>query len=202
MKFNPETHHRRSIRLKNYDYIQPGAYFITIVTNKRQCLFGKIENGVMRLNEFGEIVRDEWFKSNEIRREIVLNDYEFVVMPNHIHGIVWIVENNDMGTNGNIIVGANGRSPLQKQSNKNQPPTHSDSPLIRMSPKSISSFVAGFKSAVTKQINQLRQTPGIPVWQRNYYEHITRNDDELQRIREYIINNPINWELDENYERN
>jgi len=173
-------YNRRSIRLKNYDYSSPGAYFITICTHNRQCLFGEIVNGEMTLNEFGEIVRDEWFCSVHIRNEIELFENEFIVMPNHIHGVLWIIDN----------VGATGRSPLQQQQLK-QP----HGPLK----KSLSSFVAGFKSTFTKQINKIRQTPGIPVWQRNYYEHIIRNDDELNKIPEYIINNPLTWKTDENY---
>jgi len=112
-----------------------------------------------------------------IRNEIELFENEFIVMPNHIHGVVWIVDN----------VGATGRSPLQQQRATSRSPQHE--PLK----KSLSSFVAGFKSTVTKQINQIRQTPGIPVWQRNYYEHIVRGDNELTRIRQYIINNPKRW---------
>ncbi len=183
---NPHNHHRRSIRLRGYDYTQPGAYFITMCTHNRECLFGDIANGEMVLNEWGKMVWDEWFKSQSIRNEITLYDNEFAVMPNHIHGIVWIVNTDNIGVND---VGATGRSPL---------PLPMTQPIG--SPKrSLSSFVAGFKSAVTKQINQLRQTPGMPVWQRNYYEHIIRNNNELHRIQQYIINNPKNWELDENY---
>ncbi len=164
---------RRSLRLKGYDYSQAGAYFITIVSQDRACLFGEVVNGEMRLNEFGEFVRDEWFQSAQIRQEIQLNPDEFVVMPNHIHGVVWIVGDG-------ASVGAHGRAPL---------------PMQRM-PRSLASFIAGFKSAVTKRINERRGTPGLPVWQRNYYEHIVRDDDELRRIREYITNNPLQWALD------
>jgi len=194
MKYDPEKHHRRSIRLKNYDYASSGTYFVTIVTHGRQCLFGQIVDGQMRLNECGEIVRDEWFASIKIRNEITLFENEFVIMPNHIHGIVWIgltdvVAVNYVGANivgMNVVgtnVGATGRSPL-----RNGPKN-----------KSLSSFIAGYKSAVTKQINIIRKTPGTPVWQRNYYEHIIGNETELLRIRQYIANNPINWENDENY---
>ena len=179
MKYNPEKHHRRSIRLKNYDYSKSGAYFVTVCTKDRQCLFGKIFDGNMILNEFGKIVYDEWFLSVKIRNEIELYENEFVVMPNHIHGIVWINADNILH-NGNIV-GATGRSPLQYG-----PPK-----------KSLSSFVAGYKSAVTKQINQFRKTPGVSVWQRNYYEHIIRNEIELNKIRNYILNNPHNWETDD-----
>ncbi len=106
MKYDPDRHHRRSVRLKGYDYAQPGAYFITICTQNRECLFGEIVDGEMHLNEFGEIVRAEWFRSAEIRAEIELHPNEFVVMPNHVHGIVWIVSDDD-----EYSVGAHGRAP-------------------------------------------------------------------------------------------
>ncbi len=165
-------HHRRSIRLKNYDYSQAGAYFVTVCSWNKECIFGEIVNGEMHLNEYGQVVSGEWQRSSIIRKELELDT--FLVMPNHIHGIVFI----NACTSFNVV--ANGRSPLQ------------------MKPKSISSFVAGFKSAVTKQINQIRNTPGTPVWQRNYYEHIIRNENELHKIRQYIQNNPLKWDLDEN----
>ncbi len=186
--------YRRSIRLAGYDYAQAGAYFVTICTRNRECLFGDVVDGEMRLNQYGAIVRDEWFGSAAIRREIELFDDEFVVMPNHIHGIVWIVETDNEGATGLVgvtdLVGATGRSPL---------PSKPRGPAKR----SLSSFVAGFKSAVTKRINENRGAPGAPVWQRNYYacpdeigEHIIRNDESLNRIREYIQTNPIHWEED------
>jgi len=171
-------HHRRSIRLKGYDYTQPGAYFVTICTHQRQPLFGRVVDRNMVLNAYGEIVREEWFRSAEIRAEIVLFPDEFVVMPNHIHGIVWIVETGP--------VGATGRSPL--------PPR--DQPPHGPAPRSLGSFIAGFKSAVTKRINALRGTPGTPVWQRNYYEHIIRHERALEAIRRYIAANPLRWHLD------
>ncbi len=124
----------------------------------------------MVLNEYGEIVRDEWMKSGEIRNEIQLD--EWVVMPNHVHAIVMIRCRGDR-------------------------PVAPATPGPR--PKSIGSLMAGFKSAATKRINELRKTPGTKLWQRNYYEHIIRNETKLQKIREYIINNPKNWLNDENY---
>ncbi len=174
----PASPRRRSIRLKDYDYAQPGAYFITIVTHHREMLFGRVVDGEMALNAYGEIVREEWFRSAEIRAEIELFPDEFVVMPNHIHGIVWIVETGP--------VGATGRSPL---------PPH-DQPPRGPTPRSLGSFIAGFKSAVTKRINALRNTPGAPVWQRNYYEHIIRTERALDAIRRYIAANPLRWHLD------
>ncbi len=196
MKYNPYIHHRRSIRLKGYDYSQPGAYFITICTQNRECLFGKVVDGEMRLNPYGIVVRREWFRSADIRRELELYDDEFVVMPNHIHGIVWLVETAEM-MGGDETVGAHGRAPLQRASicTSHGDESHSGHTLHRP-PRSLSSFVAGFKSAVTKHINQMRNTPGAPVWQRNYYEQIVRDENELNRIRKYIVDNPLKWALD------
>jgi len=185
MKYDPQKHHRVSIRLKGYDYSLAGAYFITIVAYKREMLFGEIVNGVMRLSRRGEIVREEWFASVNIRKEIKLFEDEFVVMPNHAHGIVWIVEDDsrftvDAGRSvgaGRDVVGSDGR------------------PTLRMKPKSLSSFVAGFKSSVTKRIRDELNETGI--WQRNYHDRIIRNDKELNAIRDYIESNPGNWAEDE-----
>ncbi len=170
MHHNSERPHRRSIRLKGYDYAQPGAYFVTVCTQNHECLFGTIVDGEMRLSKFGKIAQGEWLASADIRQEIRLD--VFMVMPNHIHGVIWLVDDD---------VGATGRSPLPPQGPK---------------PRSLGAFVAGYKSAVTKRINRIRGTPGFPVWQRNYYDHIIRNEDELNRIREYIANNPLRWHLD------
>ena len=180
MTYDPARHHRRSIRLKGYDYTQAGAYFVTLCVQGRECLLGAVTAGEMILNELGQIVREEWERSSEIRREIELD--EFVVMPNHTHGIVWIIETDD--------VRASVRPP--------QPaPVRAHGRAPQRAPKSLGSFVAGFKSAATKRINEQRGMPGVPVWQRNYYEHIIRNDADLQRIREYIVNNPLKWDLDQ-----
>ena len=181
--YNPKKHHRRSIRLKGYDYTQPGEYFVTICTHNRNCLFGQVVNGQVELNEYGQIVAAEWEKSPMIRRELELD--VFVIMPNHLHGIVNIV--------GAIGVGAIGQSPLHQSSTG----ANSYSPLSPgAAPKSLGAFIIGFKSAVTKQINQWRGTPGLPVWQRNYYEHIIRSNRALEAIRHYIEQNPRRWELD------
>jgi REP element-mobilizing transposase RayT len=143
-------------------------------------LFGRVVDGEMRLNEFGEIVREEWFRSTDIRAEIELFPTEFVVMPNHIHGIVWIVETDDP-----VVVGAHGHAPLQR-----------DRAPLQRPPRSLGSFIAGFKSVVTKRINILRGMPGARVWQRNYYERIIRDERALNAIRRYIIANPTRWSLD------
>ncbi|BAU63332.1 hypothetical protein STA3757_06960 [Stanieria sp. NIES-3757] len=181
MNYNPKKHQRRSIRLQGYDYSQAGYYFVTICCYQKQCLFGEVIDGVMQLNQYGEIVEQEWMRSSLIRQEIGLDRY--IVMPNHFHGIVIINP-----------VGVNGRSPLPKSSNRSIIPS--------MKPKSLSSLMAGFKSSVTKQINLIRNAPGTPVWQRNYYEHIIRNEESLNKIREYIINNPWSWQLDQLHPNN
>lgn len=174
MPYNPDIHHRRSIRLKEYDYTQAGAYFITIVTYQREPLFGEIMNGVMNLNPLGEIARREWFKTAELRPYIELYEDEFVVMPNHAHGILWM---NDDST-----VGAERRS---------APTT-----MPHVDAGSLGAVVRAYKSAVTYAINAARQTRGMAVWHRNYYEHIIRDEADLKRIRDYIANNPLKWTED------
>jgi REP element-mobilizing transposase RayT len=126
--------------------------------------------GEMVLNEYGRMAQEEWYRSAEIRHEVELDT--FVVMPNHIHGII-------------TIVGAQGLAPLQQ-----------DHPFLQRKPRSLSTFIWDFKSAVTKRINDLRGTPYTSVWQRNYYEHVIRNEDDLNEIRQYVVNNPLKWDLD------
>jgi REP element-mobilizing transposase RayT len=178
MKYNPQKHHRRSIRLKNYDYASSGAYFVTIVTHQRQCLFGAIVDGAMRLNEWGAIAERCWMEIPQHYPYVILD--AFVIMPNHVHGIIIL---NEYHFNG-PIVGANNHSPLQ-----NERP--------RGTTQTIGSIVRGFKIGVTKWFRQ--HTDIYNVWQRNYYEHIIRNKTEWQRIRQYIANNPIHWKNDEHY---
>jgi putative transposase len=182
MKFDPQKHHRESSRMKGYDYSLTGAYFITLVSYQREMLFGEIENGEMKLNRRGEIVQEEWFRSADIRKEIRLYSEEFVVMPNHVHGIVWIMDDviGSPSETGDNFVGANGRSPLRNE---------------HMKPKSLSSFVAGYKSSVTKRIRDELNETGI--WQRNYHDRIIRNENELDAIRKYIETNPMNWQKDD-----
>ncbi|MBA7485499.1 hypothetical protein ES707_21046 [subsurface metagenome] len=186
MNSNKEKHHRRSIRLKEYDYSRAGYYYVTICTKDRECLFGEIENGKIKLSDFGEIVNNEWFQSFIIRKEIELDTH--IIMPNHIHAIVYLY----------LTVGANGGLPLINKSQifNNKIPqnwmnkrANCHSPL-QMKPKSLSSFISGFKSTVSRKI-------GFSVWQRNYYERIIRNEKELEKIRQYIQDNPYKWADDE-----
>ena len=198
MKFDPEKHHRASTRLKGYDYSLAGAYFITIVSYHREMLFGEIVDGEMKLNRRGEIVQEEWFLSAAIRKELRLFADEFVVMPNHVHGIVWIVEHDLIRADGLLDpVRATGPGPSN--------PVRADGPLdpvratgrspLGPKPKSLSSFVAGFKSSVTKRMRDELNETGI--WQRNYHDRIIRNDRELNAVRNYIASNPLNWAEDE-----
>ncbi len=186
-------HHRRSLRLKGYDYSQAGGYFVTICAYGKECLFGEVESGLMRLNEYGEIVASEWVRSAELRLEIDCG--EFVVMPNHFHGIVHIV-----GAYGNTP--SPGNTPISRDEKKmvsfrNKGVLPYGKGVLPYAPTSpsgnVGSMVRGFKGAASRRINQLRNTPGAPVWQRNYYEHIIRDEADYNRIAEYVSSNPQRW---------
>ncbi|MCX7725624.1 MAG: hypothetical protein N2053_02115, partial [Chitinispirillaceae bacterium] len=160
---------RKTIRLNDYDYSRAGYYFITICTHNRECLFGEIQNVEMKLNDFGTITKKCWQDIPLHYPNVTLD--EFIIMPNHIHGVIIINEND--------IVGAIHELPLQDIKQRR----------LMTLPK----IIGHFKMNVGKHINQLRNTPGIPVWQRNYYEHIIRNEKSLFLIRKYIRENPIIW---------
>ena len=156
-----------SARASWWDYSADGCYFITICTVNHECLFGKIVNGTMHLSPIGKTVNEEWHKSFDIRKELFCD--AFIIMPNHIHAILRI-DNPDGGGGG-----AHAQSPPQR------------------TPKSISSFVAGFKSAATVKINILRNTPKMPVWQPRFHDRIIRDENEYRRIIHYIYENPLKW---------
>jgi REP element-mobilizing transposase RayT len=179
MSFDSNKHHRRTIRLSGYDYASAGGYFITICTHDRECLFGKVVDYEMRLNSYGEIAREEWYQTAFLRPYVMLD--AFVVMPNHVHGIIGILDDSP--------VGARRALPSPAPAEFGKPPA-----------RALSSIVGGFKSAVTKRINRLRDTPGGSVWQRNYYEHVIRNERELDAFRDYIVNNPAKWSEDRYYQ--
>jgi len=180
------VHQRKPIRLRDYDYAQAGLYFITICTKNREPLFGKIDaecipvavdlvganlvgadpRSALIKSPYGEIVESVWFDLVNHNPGIKL--HEFIVMPNHIHGIVEIdLYRVDLGS------------------------TPTSRPL--------SEIVRQFKGFSTRRINELRETIGAPVWQRNYYEHIIRNEESYLQIAEYIVNNPARWRDDELY---
>ncbi len=155
--YDPKKHRRRSIRLKGYEYSKPGAYFITICTRRREPMFGGIVNGEMVSNEYVDIVLKCWRALEGYFRN--MEPSAFVIMPNHVHGIVVI---NDMGMNG----------------------------------KSLPEIVRVFKTSSSRRINNARGTTGTPVWQRNYWEHVIRNQEAFNRIHDYILTNPKRWDLD------
>jgi len=201
-----------SIRLPGYDYSQPGAYFITIVTHNRQCSFGNIIDDEMMLNEFGVLVQNEWLKTGIIRPNINID--AFVVMPNHLHGIIIITDNDNGHSRDSRDSRDSRRDTLQRVSTITDTITDTDTDTItdtemgtetdtgtieqfgKPTKNSIPTIVRSFKSTTTKQINQMRQTPMQPLWQRNYFEHVIRDDNELTRIHQYIINNSKRWEED------
>ncbi len=170
MAFDPERHRRRSIRLQEYDYSQAGAYLVTLCTKDRRNLFWEIGNGSMQLNPFGEIVQACW-QDLPLRYPDMELD-AFVVMPNHLHAIVL------------LPVGAIHELPLQG---------HRIQRRRMLLPK----IVGYAKMNTAKRINQLRDTPSTPVWQRNYYEHVIRDEASLSNIRLYIAENPMRWADDE-----
>ena len=186
MKYNPNIHHRRSIRLKGYDYSQPGAYFITICTHQRECLFGEIIDGQMHLKNFGRIIQIHWGNLQKHHLHIKLD--EFVIMPNHLHGII-ILFNDSVGAGLNDTF----RSQTEQMTIKPAPATIVQSTNYQQ--KGIPEIIRGFKTFSARQINNIRSQKGVPLWQRNYYEHIIRNESDLNRIREYIVKNPQKWKL-------
>ena len=170
---------RKSIRLSGYDYSLAGRYFVTIVIMYRVSLFGNVKNGEMETNDYGVIARNEWFKIAQLRRYLTINDDEFVVMPNHIHGIIWIKDDHVVGAQRRCAPTPNNRFSVGSQT--------------------LDSIVRAYKSAVTYNIHKLVGKKSTPVWRRNYYEHIIRDERDYANILEYIHTNPLNWETDEEY---
>lgn len=170
MKFDPDKHHRRSIRLRNFDYTSARGYFVTIVTHQRQSIFGKIENREINLNQLGDIARKQWLRLPSRFESLSLG--LFVVMPNHIHGILQINPHpeSDRGE--------------EEQYGK---PVKGSIPTI----------VRSYKSTVTKEIRLSNVFHVGPVWQRNYYEHVIRDQEDWHNIREYIRFNPLHWDQDD-----
>ena len=179
-KFDPQKHHRRSIRLKGYDYSQEGAYYVTIVTYHRDYLFGEIVNEEMVLNEFGKIADECWRAIPDHFAFVELGAY--VIMPNHVHGIIVITDDHGVGATQWVA-----------------PTTTITRPK---GPKrgSLGAIIGSFKSAVSYRINKEHNATGI--WQRNYHEHIIRDEKELQNKANYINANPSLWDEDDNNSRN
>ena len=159
---------RRSVRLRNYDYRSAGAYFVTVCSHNRRCLFGNAANGSMVYTPLGEVAVDCW---QWLARRYPYVDLDYsVVMPNHVHGIILLGDPRD-GCRGGSRTAPTGRKPLGR-------------------------LIGAFKTVSAKRINRLRGRPAAGVWQRNFYEHVIRNERELLEIRRYILENPLKWELD------
>jgi REP element-mobilizing transposase RayT len=185
MKYDPDRYRRRPIRLKGYDYSQ-AVYFVTICTQDRECLFGDVVDGEMRVNDAGCMIQKWWHESSEKFKTIKLD--EFVIMPNHFHGII-------------VIVGAalSGRPGINAHPAKTGQP-HRVAPTL-------GDIIDWFKTMTTNEyIRNVRQNDWPPfyvkLWRRNYYEHIIRDEEEMNRIREYIIENPAKWAGDEDNPEN
>lgn len=205
-KYNPQKHHRRSIRLQGYDYSQEGLYFITLCCHDRAHLFGEIVDGKMILNDAGLQAQKCWQDIPNHFPNAVLHEY--IIMPNHIHGIIEFVganqyspnngspnqtfsdngndvENNDKAKNLELVNGTKNFSPLPNET-------------WRSPSKTIGSVIRGFKIGVTKWMRN--NTTVVNVWQRNYYDHIIRNEQDYERISKYIKNNPMLWKEDRFYD--
>ena len=196
MTFNPALHNRQSIRLHGYDYSQSGAYFITICAYKKQNIFGTIVDAEMKLNLAGQYAFAQWMMIP--KRFNIVELGEVIIMPNHIHGIIVIqsgrgdtqrgtsgLDNGDPGAREWLI---SNPSPLQENDNTQPNGT------IR---GSIGAIIQNFKSSVSRKINAMPKMKGIKIWQKNYYDHIIRDEEDYARIVEYIRNNPQSWEKDE-----
>jgi putative transposase len=198
-RMNTQRHSRRSIRLKGYDYSQPGGYFLTLVTFQREHLFGKITDGEMHLNEAGRIVLEFWEKLSERYPGVVLD--EMIIMPNHLHGIVFITDDAPEPVGAvpvravPVPVRAIHELPLQEQELRGYETP--EEYRIRRRRMLLPKLVGYFKMNTAKAINILLNSSGVPVWQRNYYEHIIGTEDELARIRNYIYDNPQQWGQDD-----
>jgi REP element-mobilizing transposase RayT len=212
--------------MPGWDYSRNGIYFITMVTNNRVCWFGEINNDEMVFSEFGKIAETEWYKSFEIRQELLLD--EFILMPNHLHALIILKKTDDSfddsndglhdddglhndaglcdndgldgGLDGGLDVETHGRASLQSKPS-NQSNQSKNQPIFQRKPKSISSFIAGYKSATINKIDDFIDLHHLDIekfnrknrlWQINYHDHIVRNDGEYCRIKDYIKNNPKN----------
>ena len=202
MPYDSVRHHRRSIRLQGYDYSRAGAYFVTILVKNRACLLGEVVEGEMHLSEIGETVQ-EMLESVSARYPGVEID-AYVIMPNHVHVIIVITEDGEAAAKGSGArsdsVRADHDLPLRALADSL---TVSESPdeqeLVRLHRRQmlLPKIVGYFKMNAAKRANLILGASGQPFWQRNYYEHIIRDADALDRIRTYIANNPANWSQDQ-----
>jgi putative transposase len=182
MTFDPDRHHRRSIRLAGFDYAAGGAYFVTICVRDRQCLFGEVIADGAQLNACGRCIVDAWQGLGARFASVALD--EFVVMPNHVHGVIFLDRSK------------------QEAGAASSAPTKSivDPGAANVASKiaaTLGDVIRAFKSISAIAVNRIRSTNGQPLWQRNYFERVIRDADELARIRQYIADNPANWNIDD-----
>ena len=202
-----KLHRRKSIRLKGYDYSQAGLYFVTICTQNRACLFGHIHKNEMTLNDAGKMIETEWI--NLKNRFPNIEYHEFVIMPNHIHGILEIAHATTVGS---PLVGAQNKMTFSDEIGQPQGIAENGQPqgianigqpqgIAPTANKTVGDIMDAFKSITTVEyIRGVKNCGWNPfvgkLWQRNYWEHIIRNNDDYQRISNYIINNTQNWDND------
>lgn len=189
--------HRCSLRLKGYDYSQEGAYFVTICAHGKVCLFGDVIGSEMIVNEPGRKVQAVW-DDLPVHYPHVATD-AFVVMPNHVHGVI-VIRAGGCEAAGYPPAHAVDFNPDHVEKQAGFKPDHVEmraglkpAPTVR---HGLPEIIRGFKTFSARMINEFRKTSGTPVWQRNYYDHIIRNDADYDRIAEYIANNPQRWEED------
>ncbi len=218
-RYNPDIHKRRSIRLKDYDYSSPGAYFVTICTKNRECLFGHIEGDAMVVNDAGRMMESVWNDLPNHYANISLD--AFVVMPNHVHGIIIINDGVRFPVHGGSCKGGTSEGGSTKGGLETRPYSECINkndvgagfkPALDIQADDINragfkpaptknhglpEIVRGFKTYSAKKINKSSNTPGLPLWQRNYYDHIIRNEKSLEETREYIVSNPLKWDNDD-----
>ncbi len=175
MKYKPNIHHCQSIRLRGYDYSQPGGYFITICTQHRECNLGELINGEIQFTVQGMIASVFWLEISHHFPNVKLD--KFILMPNHIHGIIFITDKN-----------------IGEINNKGE--KGGETPPLRKGKTSLGQIVAYYKYRTTKIINQIDETPGQRIWQRNFYDRIIRTEKALHIMRQYIANNPQRWNKD------
>ena len=196
---------RKILRLPDYDYSQPGAYFITIVTQGRRCIFGNIEDGILQLSEYGLIAKTIWEKLPDRFTNIICD--VFIIMPNHIHGIIEIVAAGFTPANERFNLVAAGFTPAEKESSpaiNNSHQIKSRQPQGLPLQETVGEIVGAYKSLVSREclkVFKARNEIMGKLWQRNYYEHAIRNEQDYEAIIDYIEANPRNWELDEEYIR-
>ena len=196
MRYDRFRHHRRSIRMKGWDYTRPGVYYVTICTKGQIHLFGDVRDGRMHLNIFGRIIEDAWQALEWNYVYVRLDEYQ--VMPNHLHGIVIYKRMADIAGMGGSRT-ARTSSQITRTSSQTMHTygirTLPDNKSLRRKP--FGRLIGAYKTNTTHKINIIRDTPGNKIWQRDMYERVVRARNELHRIRKYIRNNPRNWDGDE-----